>query len=79
MEIPEGYFRHISLFYVRKEKNAALAHRKLCGVYGDECFSERQCQNLFARFRSGNFDIKDEARPSRPIVEKVEQTFKKSR
>ena len=37
MEIPEGHFRHILLFYFRKEKNAAQAHRKLCGVYGDEC------------------------------------------
>ena len=73
MEIPEGHFRHILLLYFQKGKNAAQAHRKLCGVYGDECLSERLCQNLSARFRSGNFDFKDEPLPSRSIVEKVHE------
>ena len=49
-----------SFFYFRNRKNAAQAHRKLCGVYGDDCISERQCQNWFARFRYGNFDVKDD-------------------
>ena len=62
MEIPEGHFRHILLFYFRKGKNSAQSHRKLCGVYGDGCLSKRQCQNWFARFRSGNFDVNDEPR-----------------
>ena len=79
MEIPEGHFRHILHFYFRKGKNAPQAHRKLCGVYGDECLSERQCQNWFARFRSRNSDVKDELRPDRPIVEKVDEIFKKNR
>ena len=77
MEIPEGHFRHILLFYFRKGKNAAQAHRKLCGVYGDECLRERQCQNWFASFGSGNFGLKDEPRPGRPIVEKVDKILKK--
>ena len=68
MEIPEDHFRHILLFYFRKGKNAAQAHRKLCGVYG-----ERQCQNWFARFRFGNFDVKNELRSARPIVEKADE------
>ena len=76
MEIPEGHFRHILLFYFRKGKNAAQAHQKLCGVYCDECLSERHCQNWFARFRSGNFDVKDEPRPGRSIVEKVDEILK---
>ena len=78
MQIPEGHFRHILLFYFRKGKNAAQAHRKLCGVYGDECLSERQWQNWFARFSSGNFDVKDNLRPGRPIVEKVDEILKKT-
>ena len=77
MEIPERHFRHNLRFYFRKGKNAAQVHRKLCGVYGDECLSERQCQNWFARFRSGNFDVKDEPRPGRPIAEKVDEILKK--
>ena len=71
IEIPEGHFRHILLFYFRKGKNAAQAHRKLHSVYGDERLSERQCQNWFARFRS----VKP--RPGRPIVEKVDEILKK--
>ena len=59
--------------YFQKGKNAAQAHRKLCGVYGDECLSERQCQNLFARFRSGNFDVQNVPRPGRPIIERVDE------
>ena len=73
METPEGHLRHILIFYCRKGKKAAQAHRKLCVVYGDECSSERQCQNWFARFRSGNFNVEDEPRPGRPIVEKVDE------
>ena len=73
MEISEGHFRHILLFYFRKGKNAVQAHRKLCVVYGDESLSERQCQNWFARFCSGNFNVRDEPRPGRPIVEKVDE------
>ena len=72
MGIPERHFRDI-LLYFRKGKNEAQAHPKLCGVYSDECLSERQCQNWFTRFRSGNFDV----RPGRPIVEKVDESLKK--
>ena len=79
MDIPEGHFRHILLFYFRKGKNAAQAHRKLCSVYRDECLSERQCQNLFAHFRFGNFDVKDEPRPGWLIVQKVDDILNKSR
>ena len=71
MEIPDGHFHHILLFHFRKGKSAVQAHRKLCDVYGGECLSKRQCQNWFARFRSGNFDVQDELRPGRTIVEKV--------
>ena len=77
MKIPEGHFRHILIFYFWKGKNAAQAHRKLRGVYGDECLSERQFQNWFARFRFGNFDVKDEPHPGRQIVEKVDEILKK--
>ena len=36
-----------------------------------------QCQNWFARYRSRNFDVKDEPRPGRPIVEKVDEILQK--
>lgn len=66
MEIPDGHFRHILLFYFRKGKNAVQARKKLCAVYGEECLTERQCQRWFARFRSGDFDLEDTPRSGRP-------------
>ncbi|GFU49197.1 histone-lysine N-methyltransferase SETMAR [Trichonephila clavipes] len=48
-------------------KNASQAHKKLCAVYGDEALKERQCQNWFAKFRSGDFSLKDEKRSGRPV------------
>ena len=44
-----------------------------CVVFMAMSASERQCQNWFARFRSRNFNVKDEPRPGRPIVEKVDE------
>lgn len=35
------------------------ARRKLCTVYDEESLIERQCQRWFARFRSGDFSVKD--------------------
>ena len=67
MEDQKEHFRHILLFYFRKGKNASQAHKKLCAVYGDEAIKERQCQNWFAKFRSGDFSLKDEKRSGRPV------------
>ena len=41
--------------------------KKLCAVYGDEALKERQCQNWFDKFRSGDFSLKDEKRSGRPV------------
>ena len=62
MENQKKHYRHILLFYFRKRKNASQAHKKLCAVYGDEALKERQCQNWFDKFRSGDFSLKDEKR-----------------
>ena len=59
MEIPDGYFRLILLYYLRKGKNAAQAQKKLYDVYGEKLLIKRQCQNWFARLRSGDFHLKD--------------------
>ena len=68
MEIPDGNFRHIFLHYFRKGKNAVQARKKQYDVYGEKSLAERQCQNWFARFRSGDFDFKDAPRSGRPTV-----------
>ena len=65
MEIYDGHFRHILLYYFRKGKNAVHARKKLYDVYCGKSLTERQFQNRFARFRTGDFDLKDAPR-SRP-------------
>ena len=60
--IPDGHFRHILLYYFRKGKSAVQDQKKLHDVYGEESLTERQCQNWFAHFRSGDFDLKDAPR-----------------
>ena len=35
-------------------------------LYGDKALKERQCQNWFRKFRSGDFSLKDEPRSGRP-------------
>ena len=66
MEIPDVHFRHILLYYFQKGKNAVQARKKLYNVYGENSLTERQCQNWFARFRSGDFYLKDAPRSGRP-------------
>ncbi|EFN78090.1 Histone-lysine N-methyltransferase SETMAR, partial [Harpegnathos saltator] len=73
MEEQDVHFRHILLYYFRKGKNASQAHKK---VYGNEALKERQCQNWFARFRSGDFSLKNAQRSGR-LVE-VDETHIKA-
>jgi hypothetical protein len=58
MEREKQHLRHILLFYHQKGQNVAQARKKLSDVYGD-LFTKLQCQNWFAKFRSGNFDVED--------------------
>ena len=60
MECKNKNFPHILLFYFRKGKKAAEAHKEIREVYGVNCFTERTCQNLFNKFRSGDFSVKDD-------------------
>ena len=41
------------------------ARKKFYGVYGEKSLTERQCLNWFARFRSGDFYLKDAQRSGR--------------
>ncbi|GFU33507.1 histone-lysine N-methyltransferase SETMAR [Trichonephila clavipes] len=67
MESDKQHFRHILLFYYRKGKNAVQARKKLPDVYGEGVLTIRQCQNWFAKFRSGNCDVEDAPRSGRPV------------
>ena len=61
MENQKEHYRRILLFYFRKGKNASQARKKLCAL------KERQCQNWFDKFRSGDFSLEDEKRSGRPV------------
>ncbi|GFV83702.1 HTH_48 domain-containing protein [Trichonephila clavipes] len=67
MESDKQHFRHILLFYYRKGKNTVQARKKLTDVSGEGVMIVRQCQNWFAKFRSGNFDVEDAPRSGRPV------------
>ena len=47
-------------------RNPIHARKKLYDIYDEKSFTERQCQNWFARFRPGDFDLKDAPRSGRP-------------
>ena len=63
--------RYVMLFYYKKGKNAAEACRQIVEVYGKNAVSERTTREWFARFRSGNQDVKNASRPGRSIIEKI--------
>ena len=50
----------------KKVKTQCKLGKKLYDVYGEKSLTERQCQNGFARFRSGDFHLKDAPRSGRP-------------
>ena len=44
-------------------------------MYGEDVLTEHKCQNWFAKFRSGNFNVEDAPRSGRS-VEADEDTIK---
>ena len=55
--------------------------KKLYDVYGEKPLTELQYQNWFARFRSGDFRLKDAPRSERPIEvdEKIKAMIENNR
>ena len=48
------------------KKTIAESHRILVDVYGEHALADLTCQKQFARFKSGDFGLKDEERPGQP-------------
>ena len=65
--VPEKVFlRGVLLHYFNMKKTAAESHRILVEVCGEHALAERTCQKWSARFKSGDFGLKDEERPGQP-------------
>ncbi|GFV27271.1 histone-lysine N-methyltransferase SETMAR [Trichonephila clavipes] len=56
---------HLKSWGSKKGKNAVQGRKKFADVYGEGVLTVRQCQNWFAKFRSGNFDGEDAPRSGR--------------
>ncbi|XP_043498852.1 histone-lysine N-methyltransferase SETMAR-like [Polistes fuscatus] len=48
-------------------KNASQAQKKVGAIYGNEALKETQCQYWFARFRSGDFSLKNAQRSGHSV------------
>ena len=70
--VPEKVFLR-GVRYFNMKKTAAENHRVLVEVYGEHALAERTCQKWFARFKSGDFGLEDEARPGQPKKFKDEE------
>lgn len=73
MEVNKEKIRYILQFFFDQRESAAQACEKICAVYGPDALSKTGAKQWFARFRSGNFDVKDAPRSGRPVIEKVEE------
>ena len=60
------HFRHHLLFAFNQGAKATEAAREICAVYGEGAIAERTARYWFAKFKSGNFDLKDASRSGRP-------------
>lgn len=65
--IPEKrQLREVLLHYFFLKKNAAESHRLLQEAYEEHAPSISTCKYWFRRFKSGDFDVENKERPSRP-------------
>ena len=60
------HIRHCMPNEFHSKKNATQATNSICLVYGDNARDVRTCQNWFACFTTGDFDLNDNARRSLP-------------
>ena len=52
-------------FVINLKKNAAESHRMLVEAYGEHALGKTQCFECFKKFKSGNFDVRNED-PGKP-------------
>ena len=65
-EPTKQHLRESLLLFFNLKKSATEAHRLLSEAYPEYAPEVRVCQQWFARFRSGDFDVEDKERPGQP-------------
>ncbi|GFT40108.1 histone-lysine N-methyltransferase SETMAR [Trichonephila clavipes] len=73
MKVNKEKIRYILQFFFDNGENAIKAAEIVNGVYGADTVTDSYMQFWFRRFHSGIFDVKDEPRKSRPVVENVDK------
>jgi len=59
--VPGNYdLRTALIFYYHLKKTAAELHRMLVEAYGEHALGKSQCFEWFKKFKSGDFDVKNE-------------------
>lgn len=66
MDFEKYRIRTCLLYEFQLGHSAALAHRNVVTVFGQESPSERTCRDWFAKFKSGDFSLEDNERSGRP-------------
>ena len=61
------HIRHCMLYELNSKKNATEATNSICTTYGENALDFRTCQNWFAEFKSGDFNLNDKERSGRPV------------
>jgi len=67
---------YILQYYYDKGKNAT--REKICAVYGEGTLSKSTARKWFARFRSGNYEVKDEHALVVQSLKKLKKFLKRS-
>ena len=63
--VPGNYdLRTALIFCYHLKKTAAESHRMLVEANGEHALGKSQCFEWFTKFRSGNFDVRNEERGS---------------
>lgn len=60
------HLREVILFHYNSGKSAAESHRLLSETYQEHAPEEITCRRWFARFKSGDLDVKDKERTGQP-------------
>lgn len=57
------HLREVLIYHFNQGKTAAESYRLLSEIYPDHVPNEKTCRKWFARFKTGDFDVKDKERP----------------